>query len=143
MSYTVSFTRLVQKPLTLSNGTTLPKGTQIMVPFHMVSMDPTIWKSPETFSPFRFSDMRDANKEDSHKYQYATVTENTLNWGAGKNACPGRFFAAYEIKAILAHLLENFDISLADKASGRPKNHEKGLEVSPDQNAKILFQARN
>ena len=65
-----------------------------------------------------------------------------MHFGHGRQACPGKFFASYEIKSILPHVLSTFDIALVDEKEGRPKNICSGAMVAPDETAKILFRRR-
>lgn len=55
-----------------------------------------------------------------------------MAFGYGRHACPGRFFAANEIKLICAQILLNYDLKLPEGVSGRYANLHSGLTVSPD-----------
>ena len=61
-----------------------------------------------------------------------TVTKDSLEFGYGKHACPGRFFAVNEIKLILANLLLRFDFKMKqeDAKQGKFKPLPMGLGVS-------------
>ena len=68
--------------------------------------------------------MRDLPGND-HKLQSVTITPYQLNFGHGNRACPGRFFAVYEIKVMLIHLLRYYEMRLPSedgKTPQRPKN---------------------
>ena len=68
--------------------------------------------------------MRDQPGNDK-KLQSVTTSPYQLNFGHGPHACPGRFFAVYQIKVILAHLLRYYDMRLPSvdgKPPTRPKN---------------------
>src|ERR1700761_4429551 len=121
----------MQRPLTLSDGTHLPTGTTISIPADAVGSDPTNYPNPEEFDAWRFVKLR-SQKEGvtSNYHQLVTSNKTSLFFGYGKHACPGRFFAAAEIKLILAHLIMNYDIELVDKDKGRPRNHVVGDTVS-------------
>ena len=54
---------------------------------------------------------------------------------------PGRFFAANELKAMLAYIVLNFDIKLEGDGK-RPENIHWGPAVIPDLNARVLFRKR-
>lgn len=54
---------------------------------------------------------------------------------------PGRFYAVNELKTMLAHLLVNYDIKMANGA-GRPANKRIGQEMTPDIAAEVLFRRR-
>ena len=47
-----------------------------------------------------------------------SATENYLPFGMGRHACPGRYFAAAELKLFLAYLAVHYDLKLGEK--GRP-----------------------
>lgn len=53
-----SFFRYVYKELTLSDGTKLPKYTQILAASYDHSMDPNVFDNPEQFDAFRFYNLR-------------------------------------------------------------------------------------
>ena len=54
---------------------------------------------------------------------------------------PGRFFAANELKAMLAHILLNYDVKMAD-GGGRPENVWIGVSSLPNTGAEMLFRKR-
>ena len=54
---------------------------------------------------------------------------------------PGRFFAAVELKALLAFLVINYDFKLAD-GEGRPSTFYFADAVIPDPSAKLMFRKR-
>ncbi|KAI0434628.1 cytochrome P450 [Xylaria sp. FL1042] len=77
----------------------------------------------------------------SSKYHFTSIGDTNQNFGLGKHACPGRFFAAQEIKLILSYLLLNYDIKLRDGES-RPKPVVFMMTKSPRQTAEVLFRRR-
>ena len=54
---------------------------------------------------------------------------------------PGRFFAANELKALVAFLVVNYDFKVADGGM-RPRNVYFAEHVVPDPGAKLLFRKR-
>lgn len=54
---------------------------------------------------------------------------------------PGRLFVAAELKSMLAHVLMNYDIKMANGAE-RPANIRIGQEMLPDATAEVLFRKR-
>ena len=54
---------------------------------------------------------------------------------------PGRFYAANELKTMLAHLLVNYDIKMANGA-GCPAKTRIGQEIIPDTMTEVLFRRR-
>ena len=116
------FDRLVTSDLTLPDGTVLPKGTAITVANHAIAHDPENYDDPYKFDPLRFSKLR-AEPGNQNRYQFVTTGVDSMHFGYGKHSCPGRFFAANEIKLFIVHLIMNYDIKYTDGES-RPKNIE-------------------
>lgn len=138
----MTYSRLVLKDFTLSNGLKITPGTYILAPAGLVSLDDDIWESANEFRGFRFAELRARSNDDAHKFQFATITPNALHFGHGRQGCPGRFFASYEIKAILSKLIDKFDIKLMDEKAGRPENIIFGAAISPDDSVQLLFRGR-
>lgn len=134
------FSRKILKSTHLHDGTIFPPGITVTVPVSQISMDPSIYADPETFDGFRFAKLRE-KKGDESKWQYVSTNKDSLNWGHGVHACPGRFFASNEIKVILCHLILNYDIKLQD-GEGRPKNIFTEGGMIPDMKGKVLLKKR-
>ncbi|KAF2966816.1 hypothetical protein GQX73_g6755 [Xylaria multiplex] len=98
-------------------------------------------KSATTSSPSSPASSQSPTPLDSSKYQFTSIGDTNQNFGLGKHACPGRFFAAQEIKLILSHLLLNYDIKLRD-GEARPKPLVFMMTKSPSQTAEVLFRRR-
>jgi len=124
----------------LADGTIIPQGFAVVVNAKNVHMDPEKYPNPQVFDMFRFSKMRD-DEESSVRHDFTTLDKDFLPFGAGRHACPGRFFAAMELKIILAQLLLNYDFSLPPNTS-KPKNKTFQYVVIPDTKAKISFRPR-
>ena len=106
----------------MNDGTTIPKGSNIEIAANAVNRDPSIHEDPDVFDGFRFYKMRQRSEEDANRHQFVSSSPNSLNWGYGRHACPGRFFAVDEIKVILSKVLQKYDIALVDPSAGRYKN---------------------
>ncbi|KAI1912865.1 hypothetical protein LOZ12_002781 [Ophidiomyces ophidiicola] len=135
----VTMLRHVTSPdgLRLASGHVIPKGTVVGISNHMVTRS---YPEPDTFDGFRFSKLREQPGHEI-RHQLATTGPDALSFGHGNHACPGRFFAANEIKVVIAHLIQNFDIKLKDGES-RPENHHRGAIVSPSANGEVLLRSR-
>ncbi|KAF8906747.1 cytochrome P450 [Gymnopilus junonius] len=138
--------RKAMKDFTFSNGITIPAGTHIAVATYAAHMDEVIpssqtiyMKNPKEFQGFRFAEMRQAEGEDKH--QLVSLSLDFLTFGTGRHACPGRFFAAMELKTMLAHILMTYDVKLPDGCS-RPDNLWFQATSSPNRKAQILFRKR-
>jgi cytochrome P450 len=149
--------RLVTAPngITLSNGDYLPRGTTICVPpaRHTSAIDAK-YLSPlppmpslDEFHPWRFSDLRE-HKGQENKHHFVTTSKENTIFGHGRWACPGRFYAANEIKSIVIELLRRYDIALgpAGQAEGgefkRPMTFNIEMAYIPDPTATIYFKDR-
>lgn len=132
-----TFQRKVYKPITLSNGQFIPAGVIIEIPAHSIVHDPERFDRPDEFDAFRhFRARRDASLGAEKKAgagaanQMVSTSLNNLPFGYGRQACPGRFFAANEIKMIVARAVLDYDIQLADGATERYPNIEYNEAVS-------------
>ncbi|WYZ43444.1 hypothetical protein EsH8_VI_001143 [Colletotrichum jinshuiense] len=129
----------VRKTITLSDGTVLPAGVTVSVAAN-TSEDPEIFPEPEKFIPDRFLKLRSQPGQESN-WQFVSLHPSLMTFGYGQHACPGRFFAAAEIKTFLCFLLLRYDLRFID-GEGRPKdgNIEGVVYVMP--NAKIEIRRR-
>lgn len=73
--------------------------------------------------------------------QLVTTTADFPAFGYGHHACPGRFFAAHEVKLVMCHLLLKYDWKLADGAD-EPKWRAKGNILDSDRLARVAFRRR-
>ncbi|CAK4034814.1 ent-kaurene oxidase [Lecanosticta acicola] len=139
----LSARRKVMKPYTFSDGVEVPVGAMLAVPVYTYARDPAQFPQPDTFDPYRFTRLRENGSNDH--LQFASVTNGTMAFGCGKHACPGRFFAALEIKLLVIHLLQAFDFKAIPEADGvvrRYRNMEYDSMNMPDVTKKLLFKKR-
>ncbi|KAL5940714.1 hypothetical protein ACKVV1_008384 [Pyricularia oryzae] len=141
----LSARRRVMQPFTFSDGTAVPVGTMLAVPVYHIGRDPALFpQDPEKFDPYRFTRLRSKDAEGGGNHlQFASVTHGTMAFGWGKHACPGRFFAAAEIKLILLHVLLNFEVAVVPGPDGvkRYPNVEMGNMNMPDFKRRVLFKS--
>ena len=141
----VRMQRCVLKPLRFSDGTEIPAGTSIAVPMLAPLQDPELYSNPSTYDPYRFARLRAGQSEDplnyasKELYQFISVTKENMAFGYGRHACPGRFFAANEIKMICARIILDYDIKLPDGVTCRYPNVVRGSSVTPDRTKTIMF----
>ncbi|TDL22832.1 cytochrome P450 [Rickenella mellea] len=125
---------------TFSDGTFIPKGTTMFVAAAATHDDPEVYENPNEFRGFRFADIRDEDGEGA-KHQIVSTSSEWLPFGHGRHACPGRFFAANELKAMIGHIVLNYDVKMeADRV--RPQDMHFTFNCLPNQTAKILFRRR-
>ncbi|KAK7441541.1 hypothetical protein VKT23_016534 [Stygiomarasmius scandens] len=150
--------RKVLKDFTFSDGTTVPAGVTLAVPafsLHRDEVSPSafsiraifqqspqrLYENPTEFNPFRFSEMRSVEGE-GIKHQMITPNSEYVFFGAGRHACPGRFFAVNELKTLLAETLLTYDVKLEGDGKVIPPPRWMNREVGPNRTAKVLFRKR-
>lgn len=146
-----SFSRKVLRTFTLSTGQVIPAGCIIEVPAYGLSMDGDVVDDPETFDAFRSYRARAAaaaaqdgldgvgRAGAAASNQFVTVSPTNLTFGYGRHACPGRFFAANEIKMIVARALLDYDIRMVDGSTERYPNFHFATQNIPDTSKDLLF----
>lgn len=107
----------------------------IEVPAVAVNSDSGVFPNASEFDPLRFYKLRQSAKskgsvEGAALNQFVSVSQNSLTFGYGRHACPGRFFAANEIKMILANVLLRYDLKMTEGSTGRYPNVEFAHMVS-------------
>jgi cytochrome P450 len=99
-------------------GYRLPAGTIVAPCTYLVHRDARIWPEPETFQPERFLDGK------APIYHF-------FPFGAGVWRCIGAQFAEYEMRVVLARLVEQVDLELASRRPGdsarAARNHRRSL----------------
>ncbi|THG97981.1 hypothetical protein EW026_g4131 [Hermanssonia centrifuga] len=136
----VSVMRKALKDLHFSDGTRIPAGTVLVTAANATHLDEENFHNPDIFDPFRFSDMRDEDGE-STKHQFVSTSVDYVAFGHGKHACPGRFFAANELKAMMAHVIVTYDVKFSNEGV-RPANKWIATTIAPDPTATVLFRKR-
>ncbi|KAM0253743.1 hypothetical protein ACHAP5_000321 [Fusarium lateritium] len=133
-----SFRRLALADITLPNGDIVKKGTRLVCDTtHM--WDSEYYKDATTFDGYRYLKMRQTPGQDKHAHLVSTSSDH-LAFGHGLHACPGRFFAANEIKIVLCHLLLKYDFKLEDGVV--PTATTFGFKLMGDGKAKLLVRRR-
>ncbi|KAI1374309.1 cytochrome P450 [Hypoxylon crocopeplum] len=105
--------RYAHDDVTLADGTLIPKGA--IVGTNMSRMwDPEFYPNPEEWQPDRYLKRREEPGKE-HSSQFVTTTMESLGFGIGAQACPGRFFASQKMKLLLAYVLENYEFERVDE----------------------------
>jgi len=128
-----TFKRKTLKDITLSDGTFIPANTFIEIPVENLSSE------QEKFDGLRSYKIRENSEEEGLTEMFTTSNSSNLHWGAGRHACPGRFFAAIEIKSILAKMLLSYDLKKDEETAGQPTSITFGTSVSPNPMVNIMF----
>ena len=142
LAFVVSFNRKVRRAVILSDGLTIPSGTFISTSAYWTARDPDFFEGGEDFTPWRWLELREAAERAGKSvtpYLATSTSRENLHWGYGRNACPGRFMAAAEIKLILAWILWHFDITFPHGQVERPENLFVDERVIPSRTQEIGF----
>jgi cytochrome P450 len=130
-----------RRGLKLHNGQVIPYGTTTAVRAYNINTDPKLYPNPHKFDPFRFSRLREVRGSEL-KYQHGSTSTDFINFGHGLWACPGRFFAAAQLKTIMAYLLMNYDMKLKEGET-KPLQNYVGMAILPNSTQEVLFKKRD
>jgi len=133
-------TRKALKDYTLPDGTFVPSGTFISAASLAMQHDEGNYEDAHMFKPWRFSDMRSEEGESTRHHMVSTSSVYT-SFGHGKFACPGRFFAANELKAMMAHFVLTYDVKMEEEGVV-PEPFWFGVNRLPNPTAKVMFRRR-
>jgi len=130
--------------ITLENGVWVPKGATVGVAQRAIHFDERFYE-PQAwgFDAFRFSRSNELLSEGSklevekdgavaeqprRNEDLVTTSPHFLAFGHGVHACPGRFFAANQLKLLIVNFILNYDMQPLDK---RPPNTPLGDIMIP------------
>ncbi|KAJ5775183.1 uncharacterized protein N7511_000194 [Penicillium nucicola] len=162
----LSVHRIVREEILLHDGLVLPVGTHVcfaagpiskdinFLPDHPEAFDGFRWcresqdryaLSPELAASHTVSNGDEKEKKATENMlatpaSFVTISPTNMHFGFGVQACPGRFFAANTLKAILSRIILDFDFKVA--GNGRPANIHVGEHILPSINSQVLFRKR-
>ncbi|KAI4087316.1 MAG: hypothetical protein L6R37_008332 [Teloschistes peruensis] len=119
-------------PFTFSDGLHVPTGAWVCVPTRSINRDAKIYRDPLMFDGFRFA------RENPSRF--TDVTGNWLVWGSGNVICPGRFYTSLIIKFVLAHVLRNYDLEMADPL--KPRSFGWRASIVPRADITVILKPR-
>ncbi|KAL9094392.1 MAG: hypothetical protein Q9165_003242 [Trypethelium subeluteriae] len=133
----VTLARVTESPVNL-DGRKIPEGTHIKIVTD-ANFDANVYPVPETFDPYRFLKLREQPGQENN-WQFVTLSPESLGFGYGVHACPGRFFASNEVKIALCWMLLKYDWRLEEGTT--PQNIMVGTEVIADPTVKLMYRRR-
>ncbi|OTA98873.1 hypothetical protein M426DRAFT_28032 [Hypoxylon sp. CI-4A] len=109
--------------VTLPDGSHIARGTKVGVSGYSIHHDEDIYADANTYDPFRFTAARPSGDEKKKKKKgpqsLVSTSETFMGFSHGSHACPGRFFAANQLKIALAHIALLYEV---EPISERPAN---------------------
>ncbi|MBD2039518.1 cytochrome P450 [Microcoleus sp. FACHB-672] len=111
----LTFPRVVKSPVRLM-GYELEEGTAVIGCIYLTHQREDLYPEPNQFKPERFLDRQFS------PYEY-------LPFGGGSRRCIGLALAQLEMKLVLATILSNWQLSLADKQPVQPVR--RGVTLAP------------
>jgi cytochrome P450 len=118
--------RQLKNPMRIG-GHTLPAGTLVSPSVFHTQRDPRVWEAPDEFRPERFL----AGKASVYTF---------FPFGAGVWRCLGAQFAEYEMRVVLARIVQTLDLTLAAEAPIRPLM--RGFTIAPSEGLPVRVQRR-
>ncbi|EJD50797.1 cytochrome P450 [Auricularia subglabra TFB-10046 SS5] len=141
----ISMQRKALKPYTFSDGTYIPVGTNVATASLPIHMDERLHGSnAQEFDGFRYvpeSANDDVNSDELSTHRLVSTSVDYLIFGHGKHACPGRFWAGNEMKAMFAWLIMEYDIKM--DGGKMPDTNWMGVAGVPDSKACVLLRRRH
>ena len=141
MTSALDRTVVAKQGITTPSGLHIKPGNVIAVPAFPIHSDPNNYDDPNTFVPHRFlrsqgeADQQKQGEERKGGSTNAVDTSLTfLSFGHGRHNCPGRFFAANELKLLLAYVALKYEIEPLER---RPEHVAFGSTMTPDANVVI------
>lgn len=134
--------RIVASPWTFKDGLSLPVGTQLSFASNEHNLDADTHADAATLDAGRFlRRTAAADPSSQHRLHFAS-TEDTLVWGSGAHACPGRFFAEEALRLIFVRLLTAYDFKHPADGQQRPPDMPRNFNIVPNVMAPLLFREK-
>ena len=128
---------------TFSDGTKIPVGSTLSVSITHTHLNPETYEDPMKFDGFRFVKMKERAEAEGlmdRNFDMVTTSLQSLAFGHGRHACPGRFLAAAEVKMMIAYIIATYDLRLANDV--RPPDLFLFHLCIPNATAEIFFRRR-
>jgi cytochrome P450 len=133
--------------ITAPDETHCPYGSWLGIATNAIHNDPENYVAADEYRLFRFSEAQEpAEKERSAdelikraNLSFVSVSTKYHPFGYGRHACPGRFFAANELKLLLAYMVLNYDFEMLEN---RPECKWYGEVLLPPTKAMIRIRRK-
>ncbi|KAF7905075.1 uncharacterized protein EAF01_005596 [Botrytis porri] len=119
---TMGMKRLFKQSYTFQDGTHIKAGTYVAMPVFAIENDPSNTTNPKEFDGLRaYRAAQAGDPSSAHEHLFSTPGPSFLNFGYGKTACPGRFFASVVVKMVMVKAFTEYEFKFLP-GTGRPKN---------------------
>lgn len=135
-----SMTRKALVDFRFADGTFVPKGTHLATASMSRHLDDKVYPNAAQFDGFRFV-KEDQQDDELAQDRFVSVSVDYLSFGLGRTACPGRFWAANEMKIMFAYLIHTYDIKMEQEGE-LPKSMWFGTNEIPNGAANIMLRKR-
>lgn len=122
----LTFPRVAQRDLKLS-GYDIEAGTVVMGCIYLLHHREELYPNPKQFQPERFLERKFSN------YEF-------MPFGSGARRCIGEALALFEMKLVLATILRNYALELAQTQPVRPGR--RGVTLAPMGGVKMMLTGR-
>jgi unspecific monooxygenase len=122
----LTLARKVEKPVELM-GYHLEPGTVLAGCIYLIHQREDIYPDPKQFKPERFL------KKQFSPYEF-------IPFGGGSRRCIGDALAQFEMKLVMATILSNYELTLANAAPEKPKR--RGITLAPATGVKMVMKRR-
>ena len=117
--------RVLQREMRIG-GIDLPPGVMAVPSIYLTHHNPDVWPDPERFEPRRFLERKVT------PYEF-------FPFGGGVRRCIGMAFALFEMRIVLAQVLDRVDLSLAP--GYKPKLVRRAITFAPSRGLPVLARA--
>jgi cytochrome P450 len=130
--------RVALDDVRLPNGIKIRKGERMAISSHRMWSEDD-YEDPDKFDGYRFVKRRKIPGYE-HKSHLISTSHDHTAFSHGKHACPGRFFAANEVKIAVVHMLLKYDLKMEDPSEA--KWYEAGINMFANPMAKMSVRRR-
>ncbi|MCJ1343408.1 hypothetical protein MMC31_001601 [Peltigera leucophlebia] len=136
---------MVREGIKIPSGEHLPFGAKVGVSAYAIHHDEAMYPNAFMFDAFRFSRPLGAvmlgttGNDAAEMLPMVKSTNNFMGFSHGRNTCPGRFFAANQLKLLLANISSMYDI---EPIPIRPQNPWLNNSIGPPISAKFRVRRR-
>lgn len=95
-------------------------------------LDADVYEKPAEFDGARFLKLRQQGGKWESAASVVSTNSDHFVFGLGKYVCPGRFFAAAEVKTALAVILSNYDVRLHSEYEPKVLRYVFEILVDPE-----------